>query len=82
MRSRVTDVKLNFREKYENLECKVCKIDEESQKHLYECSEIMKIRNIKNQNIEYEKIFEENVRKQVQIAKDFLENMKIKRKFG
>ena len=42
----------------------------------------MKIRNIKNQNIEYEKIFEENVRKQVQIAKDFLENMKIKRKFG
>ena len=82
MRSRVTDVKLNFRGKYENLECRVCKSNEESQKHVYECNEIMKIRKIKNQKIEYEMIFKENVRKQVQIAKDFLENMKIKSNFG
>ena len=49
---------------------------------MYECNEIMKIRKTKNQKIEYEMIFKENVRKQVQIAKDFLENMKIKSNFG
>ena len=43
IRSRGTDVKLNYREKYENLECRVCKKEEESQKHLYECDDISKM---------------------------------------
>ena len=37
MRSRMEEVKINFRGKYENLECGVCKEVEESQKHIIEC---------------------------------------------
>ena len=77
LRSRMADVKLNFRGKFENFECRVCKNNEESQKHAYECMEIMKIRKMEKQKIEYENIFEGNVRKQIQIARDFRENMKI-----
>ena len=77
LRSRGTEVKLNFRGKFENLECRVCEKSDESQKHAYECAEILKIRKLKKQKIEYENIFEENKRKQIQIAKDFKENMKI-----
>ena len=77
LRSRVTDVKLNFRGKFENLECRVCQNNEESQKHAYECDDILKLRRIKNQKTEYENIFGQNKRKQIQIAKDFTENMKI-----
>ena len=77
MRHRITDVKLNFRGKFENFECRVCKNNEESQKHAYECMEIMKIRKMEKQKIDYKYIFEENVTKQVQIARDFTENMKI-----
>ena len=40
LRSRVIDVKQNFRGKYENLECRSCKSEEESQKHVYECWKI------------------------------------------
>ena len=45
LRSRVTDVKINLRGKYETLECTVCKDEEESQMHIMECREIVKLRN-------------------------------------
>ena len=41
MRSRVTDLKTNFKGKYESFECDVCKIDDETQKHIIECKEII-----------------------------------------
>ena len=59
------------------MECRVCQNNEESQKHAYECDDILKLRRIKNQKTEYENIFGQNKRKQIQIAKDFTENMKI-----
>ena len=77
MRSRVTDVRLNFRGKFENFECRVCNNNEESQKRAYACIEIMKIRKMEKQKIENNNVFDENVIKQVQIARDFTENMKI-----
>ena len=36
MRSRMEEVKINFRGKYENLECEVCNEVEESQEHIIE----------------------------------------------
>ena len=44
MRSRMEEVKLNFRGKCENLDCEVCKEVEESQKHILECREITKMK--------------------------------------
>ena len=34
MRSRMTDVKMNFRNKNETLECDLCKNEDESQRHI------------------------------------------------
>ena len=34
MRSRVTEVKINYRGKYEKLECDLCNEEEESQEHI------------------------------------------------
>ena len=78
MRSRMADVKLNFRGKYENLECRACYQEEESQKHLYECLEILKNKQTKTKMMKYEYIFGENSRFQVEIAKHFLENIEIR----
>ena len=78
IRSRVTDVKINFRGKYENLECDICKKQEESQKHILECSEIMKEDGFKK--VEYEQIFEEDTKLQLEVVKTFIMNMKTKEK--
>ena len=75
LRSRMTDVKLNFRSKYENLECRACFREDESQKHIYECIEVIKNNQNKTKMIQFENIFGENTRYQVEIAKIFLENL-------
>ena len=41
IRCRVTNVKQNFRGKYENIECTLCQ-EEESQKHVINCVELHK----------------------------------------
>ena len=63
---------------FENLDCSVCKIEEESQKHIIECSEIRKYSKNMMKNLEYEKLFGENIRIQKKIVNCFMENMKIK----
>ena len=80
MRSRMTEVKANFKGKYENFECNACSTKEyESQQHIIECKEInrRKIRN--NKPPDYKELFSRNVIKQRMIARYFLENMKIKK---
>ena len=79
LRSRVTDVKINLRGKYETLECTVCKDEEESQKHIMECREIVKLRNNYKKSPEYNKLFDGNITDKLEISKKFLENMKIKK---
>ena len=81
MRSRVIDVKQNFRGKYENFECRSCKSEEESQKHVYECWKIKENRENKRKMIEYENIFGENSKNQAEIAKNFLAILEIRGKF-
>ena len=44
MRSRVTEVKTNYKGKYDTFECDLCKIEEESQEHILKCTEILKTR--------------------------------------
>ena len=73
------DVKVNFKGKYENLECQGCKIEEESQKHVFECIEIMKKRKKIKKDQEFEEIYGENLRNQTEIARQFLENIRILR---
>ena len=42
MRSRMADVKTIFRNKNETLDCDLCKNENESQRHILECKEILK----------------------------------------
>ena len=79
LRSRVEDVKINFRGKYEELECELCKEEDESQEHILKCKEILKTMDT-NEIPEYENLFEKNVTKQLEIARMFNENMKRKKK--
>ena len=79
LRSRMADVKVNFRNKYEVLECDICKDEEETQKHILECDEILKNTNKNIKETEYDELFKDNVTNQTEIAKMFIENMKIKK---
>ena len=67
LRSRMSNVKVNYKQKYETHECDMCDENEdESQEHLICC----KIPNINNQEIlKYEDLFDGNVYKKVAIAR-------------
>ena len=80
LRSRVTDLKTNFKNMYESYECTACGNEEESQKHILECRELLKRNKDIKENPVYEKIFEGNISQQINIAKIFKENMQIKEK--
>ena len=53
IRSRMTDVKVNFKGKCENLACQICKQENESQHHILICEKIST-----EKTLEYHKIFE------------------------
>ena len=78
LRCRVTDVKANYKGKYENIECKICH-EEENQQHIINCEILNKGEKAKIP--EYDEILKNDARKQVQIAKKFIENMKTRNKF-
>ena len=73
-------MKENFKSKYENFECEVCFKENEWQLHIINCIEI----NKQLQNIEdipkYEEICSGHVKKQIIIARQFIQNMKIRNK--
>ena len=80
MRSRVSDVKMNFKGRYENLECDICKNEYETQTHLIECNEINKHKKEYEKPPEYEEIQKTNVQNQLKIVRHFIQNMKIRSK--
>ena len=79
MRSRVTDVKNNFKGKFDNLECDGCKMEDETQQHIILNCNILSEKY--EGDIKYEDIFEGNVRKKVEIAKQFIKSLKNREKF-
>ena len=78
LRSRVSNVKMNFKANYDTFKCEACDEDEEeSQKHILNCA----ILNEKHENVlEYEEIFDGNVKLKVEIAKRFLRNIRKREK--
>ena len=77
LRSKVTNVKMNFRGMHEELTCDVCQEENETQEHVLECKEINK--NDQDE-IEYAKIDNGNVCEMVKIARRFRRNIKIRDK--
>jgi hypothetical protein len=80
MRSRTTEVKLNFRGKHETFECDVCHEEDENQEHLLKCRQINKHKKNERNLPDYEKLFGNNLKDQIEIAKCVIENLKIRKK--
>ena len=78
IRTRMTDVKNNFKNKYENLNCDKCKEknqhNEETQEHIYKCANL-----VENTGL-FENIFKDTheTKTMKEILKGFLNNMKLK----
>ena len=78
IRSRGIRVKVNLKGLYDSYECEVCQNEEETQKHIYECQEIWKMKEYHDENPpEYENIMIENVKEKLEIARIFKENLEI-----
>ena len=71
---------MNFKRKYEDLNCESCKMEEETQKHVLECTEIEKKQPELTSKVEYEKLFNGSIEEKVTIARSFKEKMKIRGK--
>ena len=66
-----------MKNQYDNFTCLVCLEEDETQKHVYECNEILKLSNKKHlENPKYEEIFSGNVHQKVKVARIIKENVK------
>ena len=80
LRTRMIDVKTNFRNMYSDTVCPVCEKNEDEQKHVLECEILLSnISDITTQKVEYEDIFRCDMSKQTNILKIF-QNLWKKRK--
>ena len=78
MRSKVTKLKLNMKGKHETFECGACLVENESQKHVYECIEIWNKQDIRNLEIPmYENIISGNVKQKIKVARIYIDNIKL-----
>ena len=65
---------------FDSLECRICKNELETQKHVYECETLLKQKNYEYE-IAYERIMDGTVMEQAIVAKVFYENMEILSKY-
>ena len=74
LRCRVTETKINLRRKYDEMECEACGLEEESQQHIMECTELNKSKK-EQEELKYEKLLNGEVLDKVKLARRFKENM-------
>ena len=79
IRCRSLNVKMNMKNQYDSFECLVCLSENETQDHIYECKEILKLKNFKHSEIpKYQEIFNGNVHKKILVARILKENLEIR----
>ena len=72
LRTRMVDVKANFKNMHSDVICPVCGISEDEQKHILECQALLcNISDITAEKVEYEDIFHSDISKQTSILKIF-----------
>ena len=80
LRSRITALKLNQKNSYESYECEVCKVEDESQEHVFECVKLIEMQKDDDNEGEkpaYGKIMDGNVQEKIWISKSFSKKLKI-----
>ena len=83
LRSRTTNCKENFKQKYKNddLLCGLCHQENEDQPHLLRCdvlSRKLETTQVSRNHIEYNHIFSEDINKQKEISSIYLQLFKLK----
>ena len=83
LRSRTTNCKDNFKQKYKNddLLCGLCHQEKEDQPHLLKCdvlSRKLQTTQVSRNNAEYDDIFSEDINKQKEISTIYLQLFKLK----
>ena len=69
LRSRMVDVRANYREKYFVTLCPCCNLEEDSQEHLLSCYKLMERGTIVEQTPTYEDLFCGNLGRQLNISR-------------
>ena len=75
LRSRMTGVKCNFKNEYENLECRACKMKEETQEHILSCEILNPTSSADSLEKSYKNIKVGSVEEKLKVAKKFKENI-------
>ena len=83
LRSRCTDCKVNFKQKYihTNLKCSLCDNEDEDQQHILVCTVIknyLQSKNVSVNNVIYQDIFSSDITKQKEITTLYMELFKIR----
>ena len=83
LRSRTTNCKENFKQKYKNddLLCGLCQKEKEDQPHLLRCEVLrrkFKSKQVSRNNVEYDHIFSEDIHKQKEISSMYIQLLKLK----
>ena len=71
LRSQMTNLKMNYKGIYDSYECEACGLEDESQGHLLECKEILKISKEVDGIPNYDRLFQGTVQEQTSIARIF-----------
>ena len=78
IRSKVMNLKMNMKGKFEKFECSICFIEEETQEHVYLCEKIWNLKKQNNLNIpKYEEILYGDVFQKLKVSRILKENMKL-----
>ena len=66
-----------MKSQYDTFECSICHKEDESQNHIYECKEILKMKNCEIERPKFEEIMTGDVHGKIKVARLFKENFKI-----
>ena len=66
-----------MKSQYDTFECSICYKEDESQNHIYECEEILKMKNSAVERPKFEEIMTGDVHEKIKVARLFKENLKI-----
>ena len=68
-RTRMIDIKCNFKNKHQDNLCPNCKSEEDSQPHLLTCPKLDQSGTVMIQNAKYEDLFSDNLLDQINICR-------------
>ena len=80
IRCRMLEVRNNFSGSYSDLICPLCRLCEDSQNHLLECSKLAEEGELVTKIPEYDYLFSGNLMQKVEVARTIIAKYKMRRK--